>query len=130
MSNFLKCDRIVKVDDDLGLVIGWGLICKQGGEDYFDLQGDNVPEDSMLEAVTEFALSDRIGGDMHKTADGIVVHSFPLTTDIAKALGIVCEISGWMIAMKPSPEVLQKFKTGEYTGFSIGGKYLVNEPVE
>jgi hypothetical protein len=35
-----------------------------------------------------------------------------------------------MVAVEPSPEVLQKFKSGEYTGFSIGGAYIENELVE
>jgi hypothetical protein len=29
---------------------------------------------------------------------------------------------GWMVAVRPdSPEILRKFKSGEWTGFSIGG---------
>jgi hypothetical protein len=33
-----------------------------------------------------------------------------------------------MIAMKPSSEaLLEKFRSGEYTGFSIGGQRLVDE---
>lgn len=130
MSKFLKCERIAKVDEGLGLVFGWGIVCKQNGQEYFDRQGDHIPEDAMLEAVTDFAMSARIAGDMHKTEDGVVVHSFPLTEEIAKSLGIACATSGWLVAVKPSPEVLKKFQSGEYTGFSIGGKYITNEPAE
>jgi len=130
MSKFTKCEKIAKVDEGLGLVFGWGIVCKVNGEDYYDSQGDHIPEDAMLEAVTDFAKTDRVAGDMHVFKDGTVVHEFPLTDEIAKAFGIATTRTGWMVAVQPSPEVLQKCKTGEYTGFSIGGRYVENEPVE
>ena len=130
MSNFTKCEKILKVDDELGLVFGWGIICKINGVEYFDVQDDSIPEDAMLEAVTDFAKTARMAGDMHEFEDGTVVHEFPLTTDIAKAFDITCPNTGWMVAVEPSPEVLAKFKSGEYTGFSIGGERILDEPVE
>lgn len=129
LSKFTKCEQIAKVDEELGLVFGWGIVCKINGEEFFDSQGDHIPEDAMLEAVTEFAKTDRVAGDMHVFHDGTVVHEFPLTDDIAKAFGITTDRTGWMVAVEPSPEVLQKFKDGTYTGFSIGGEYIENEPV-
>jgi hypothetical protein len=130
LSKFTKCENIAKVDEELGLVFGWGIVCKIAGEEYYDVQGDHIPEDAMLEAVTEFAKTDRTAGDMHVFKDGTVVHEFPLTEDIAAAFGITTDRTGWMVAVAPSPDVLQKFKSGEYTGFSIGGKYIENETVE
>lgn len=130
MSKFTKCEEIAKVDEGLGLVFGWGIVCKIDGEEYYDVQGDHIPEEAMLEAVTEFAKTDRVAGDMHVFKDGTVVHEFPLTDDIAKAFGITTDRTGWMVAVAPSDDVLQKFKSGEYTGFSIGGAYIDNEPVE
>lgn len=121
---------VLKVDDSLGLVFGWGIVCNQFGKAYFDTQGDHIPESSMLEAATDFMLNSRVSGDMHVKADGSVVFAFPLTTDIAKAFGIESDVTGLMIAIKPSDEVLAKFKSGDYTGFSIGGKYIDNETVE
>jgi len=129
-KSFTKCEQIAKVDDELGLVFGWGIVCKINGEEFYDSQGDHIPEDAMLEAVTDFAKTDRTSGDMHVFKDGTVVHEFPLTDEIAKAFGITTDRTGWMVAVEPSPEVLQKFKSGEYTGFSIGGAYIENEPVE
>jgi hypothetical protein len=51
------------------------------------------------------------------------VFAFPLTTEIAKSLGITTKQTGLLIAMRPSESVLSKFKDGTYTGFSIGGGY-------
>jgi hypothetical protein len=51
----------------------------------------------------------------------MIVHSFPLTTDIAKALEITTRKTGWLVAMKPNAGVLAKFASKEYKGFSIGG---------
>jgi hypothetical protein len=130
---FLKAE-VAKIDSELGLVFGWGIICKVDGAPYFDLQGDHIPEDSMLKATTDFMIKSRVQGDMHLRGDdgsaiqdGTVVFSFPLTEQTAKAMGISCDRTGWMIAVKPSPAVLAKFKDGTYTGFSIGGKRLVDE---
>lgn len=113
---------VVKVDTGLGLVFGWGLICTEKGEDHYDLQGDHVPETLMVEATTDFMISSRESHDMHMgKAHGMVVHSFPLTAEIAKAMGIETEKTGWMVAVKPTPEILAKYLDGTYTGFSIGG---------
>lgn len=131
MSKDFRIDSIIsKVDDDLGLVMGWAIICKQDGEDHFDLQGDHIPEDAMLEAATDFMLHSRVIKDMHQgdPLPGSIVFAFPMTTDVAKAFGIETTQTGLMIAMKPEDEtVLEKFRTGEYTGFSIGGRRILDE---
>ena len=117
-----------KVDSNLGLVFGWAIVCKEGGKEYFDLQGDHIPESAMLEASADFMLKSRDGCDMHdqsKILSDAVVFAFPLTSDIAKAFNIQTEKTGLMIAFRPDDEeVLGKFASGEYTGFSIGGKRI------
>ena len=35
--------KVVKVDDELGLVFGYAMICAENGKPYYDLQGDNIP---------------------------------------------------------------------------------------
>jgi hypothetical protein len=128
----LSYNKVAKVDTALGLVFGWGIICKQDGKDYFDLQGDHIPEDAMLEAVTEFMVEGGAAKEMHQgVVKGRILFAFPLTTDVAKAFGLETTQTGLMLALKPdSPEMLEKFRTGEYTGFSIGGKRILDEPVE
>ena len=134
MQTFEKAS-VCKVDEGLGLIFGYAIVCKVDGEDYFDKQDDHIPEDSMLEASFDFMLHSRVQGDMHKKDEegntvqsGTVVYAFPMTTDIAESLNIQVEKTGLLIAMKPSdPEILQKFKDGTYTGFSIGGQRIEDE---
>lgn len=122
--------KVLKVDDDLGLVMGFAIISKIDGEEYFDLQGDHIPEDAMLKAATDFMENSRLADVMHdyKKA-GTVVFAFPLTTEIAKAFDIETKMTGLMIAMRPEPDMLKRFKSGELTGFSIGGTRIDDEEV-
>lgn len=131
--------QLLKVDESLGLVFGFGIVCNQKGEPYYDTQGDHVPEQAMLEAAADFMLKSRATTDMHARGgasgqevvkDGDVVFAFPLVTDVAKALGITTENTGLLVAIRPSPDVLAKFKDGTYTGFSIGGARVEEEVVE
>jgi hypothetical protein len=127
MKNIQIYNEVCKVDSSLGVVFGWAIICKQDGQEYFDLQGDHIPEDAMLEAATDFMANSRVAKDMHGKAEedtlpGSVVFSFPLTADIAKAFGITTKTTGLLIGFKPErADILEKFASGEYTGFSIGG---------
>jgi hypothetical protein len=108
---------VLKVSESLGLVFGWGMLCDT------DLDGERITQLEMLKSVTEFSLhSERPTDEMHdEQDDGTVVHGFPLTDEVAEAFGISCDKRGWMVAVKPSPDVLAKFADGTYTGFSIGG---------
>lgn len=123
--------RIAKVDEDLGIVFGYAIICKDEGEDYFDSQGDHIPEDAMLEATSEYMKGKRIAKDMHVGGSvGQVVFGFPMTEEIAKALDIQVRKTGFIVGMKPyKDEMLQKYAEGWYTGFSIGGKRVEDRSV-
>ena len=128
--------QVVKVNTRLGIVFGYAIVSKVMGEDYYDHHGDHIPEDSMLKAAVGFMEGDRVAGDMHqRDKDGGVIKSgqvlfaFPMTQEIADSLGIVVKQTGLLVAMKPSPEVLKKFESGEYTGFSIGGRRITDEEV-
>jgi len=124
--------EVVKVDEELGLVMGFAIVCKIDGEDYFDLQGDHIPEDTMLKSAFDFMQHSRVVKEMHKGDEvGTVVFAWPLSTDIAKAMGLKTKKTGLMIAIRPSDDdMLEKFKKGKYTGFSIGGRRLEDEEVE
>lgn len=129
MSNeFVSSSDIVKVDDNLGIVFGYAMVSKVDGQDYYDSHGDNITEKAMLDACTDFMKNSRVAKDMHQGDQiGDIVFMFPLTTDIAKALDITAKRTGVIIGMQPSKDVLQKFKNGTYTGFSIGGKRAQDE---
>ncbi len=124
-----------KVSEELGLVFGYGIVCTEDGEPYFDLQDEHIPEDAMLEAAAEFVSRSSASAEMHARdddgaipVDGSVVFAFPLTAEIAEAYGIETPRTGLMVAVRPSPAVLEKFRSGEYTGFSIGGRVLLARP--
>lgn len=127
----LECE-VEKVDERLGVVFGYAIVCKVGGEDYFDTQGDHIPEASMLRATAEFMAGQRMAKVMHRgDAAGQVVYGFPMTSDIAKAMGIEVQKTGFLVGMKPDDEeVLRKYASGEYTGFSIGGRRLSETVLE
>jgi hypothetical protein len=125
--------QLAKVDSELGLVFGFAIVSTLDGQPYFDLHDDHIPEDTMLKAAADFMEHSRVAKDMHAKGDSIdgkVVFAFPLTSEIAKALEIETKTTGLLVALKPSPEVLEKFKDGTYTGFSIGGDYGEVELVE
>ncbi len=126
--------KIAKVDESLGIVFGWAVICKVAGQDYYDwnidsggvhkgkLIPEHITEPAMLKSAAAFMASDRPGNEMHEGGDvGKFLFAFPLTTDIAKAMGIACAKTGLMVGYQAPPAVLAKFKSGAYTGFSIEG---------
>lgn len=138
--------EVLKTDAKLGLVVGYAIVCKVKNadgefEDYYDdgsvddeddtVYSDHIPEDVMLEAVTDFMKSARTATLDHERDDenlpvpaGTVVHSFPLTEDFAKSLGIEAQKTGWIVAMSPEPQMLKRFESGELKQFSIGGSAI------
>lgn len=123
---------LIKADKDLGLIFGWAIVSTEDGEPYYDVQGDHIPEDSMLEAAADFMLKHRTMKVMHSGKKvGSVVFAWPMTEEIADAMGISSNRTGLMIAVKPdNPNVIARFKDKQYTGFSIGGNRLIDEDVE
>jgi hypothetical protein len=128
--------QVVKVNGRLGVVFGYAIVSKINGEEYYDHHGDHIPEDAMLKASVNFMKSYRVSGDMHErdgdgnpVKDGDVVFAFPMTKEIAESLNITVEKTGLLVAIQPSASVLKKFESGEYTGFSIGGRRIIDEEV-
>jgi hypothetical protein len=83
----------------------------------------------MLKAAAGFMETpDRPGNEMHAGPEtGSFVFAFPLTADVAKAMGIETERTGLMVGYKPSPDVLAKFRDGTYSGFSVEGFRTASE---
>ena len=122
-KDFEVAGEVTKIDEELGLVFGWAVVCLEKGQRYFDLQGDHITERAMLKASTEFMADLRVAKEMHVGGmRGEVVHSMPLTKEVAEAFGIESDRTGLMIAMRPDAEMMAKFKSGELKGFSIGGR--------
>jgi hypothetical protein len=132
-----KVARIAKVDESLGLVFGYAIVCTKDGKPYYDLNIDkmedgtakrvpeHIPEAAMLKAAVDFMQTARPGNEMHAGPDvGTFVFAFPMTKEIAKSFGIETSTTGLMVAYKPTPEVFAKFKDGTYKGFSIEGRRI------
>ena len=140
-EEFLIEIEFAKVDEEHGLVFGYAIICYKDGKPYYDKQGDHIPEDVMITEALRFMENSRVAGAMHtKDSSGQIIKTgsvplaFTLTRDIAKAMGIDTEhkdfVSGFAIGMKPTQEVLEKYKSGVLTGFSIGGYRIQDQVVE
>ena len=127
-DRFTISGEVAKVDESLGLVLGFGIVCAENGEPYYDLQGDHIPEDAMLKASLDFMQHSQVADQMHEgKGHGTIVFAWPLTADVAKAFGIEAAKTGLMIGMRPSAGMLAKFKDGTLTGFSIGGVRIEDE---
>lgn len=121
---------VAKVDDSLGIVYGFAIVCKVKGQDYYDTQGDHIPEDVMAEGALEFMQKYGDAKIMHRgKVVGKVVFAMPYTTELAQGLSKShggpawpTEVTGLLIGWRPDDKaLLGKFRDGEFTGFSIGG---------
>ena len=124
--------QVIKVDERLGIVFGYAIICKDNGEEYYDTQGDHITEAAMLNATAAFMSGPRMAAIQHSgVRGGRIVFGFPMTTDIAQAMGIETIRTGFLVGMKPDDsQVLNQFRMGELTGFSIGGRRVDETVVE
>jgi phage head maturation protease len=120
--------KAVEVARRKGVLLGYAIVTKYKNadgrhEEYWDLQGDHIPDDAMFDAALEFARTDRKALVQHKgNVVGSIDFIFPLTEDAAKALGVQADRYGLLVGMRPDdPEQLMKmFDVGDVTGFSIG----------
>ncbi|MES0340722.1 MAG: XkdF-like putative serine protease domain-containing protein [Candidatus Humimicrobiaceae bacterium] len=122
--NMFKADiTVTGVNESLGIVFGWGMVTDVNGSPYYDTDNLHINSDLMVKATSGFMEDSRTSNDSHTTSDiGIVVHSFPLSKEIALSMGVTSNVNGWMVGVKPNEEILQKFISGEYKGFSIEGE--------
>lgn len=122
--------KVSETQPEHRMVFGWAIVCTENGELYVDPEGVHVPEEVMFDAAVEFMINSRELQAMHKgKAVGSVVCAWPVTGETLAAMGHQqCVKTGLMVGVMPSSrEVLQKFKSGEYTGFSIGGEARIQE---
>jgi len=118
--------QILKRDDEERLAFGWAYVSTVKGEISLDHSGEFIRPELLAKAATNFMLSMRTAKRMHSGESiGEVIHSMPLTNDVAKALGIQSDREGWIIAIKVHDEqVWQDVKSGKLAAFSIGGRAL------
>lgn len=138
MNEDLRSYQLVKASKKLGLLFGCAVVCKtkdaagkfvpyfDAGDAVQDEYADHVPEDEMVKAAATFMAGDaRTIEEEHfgPAIEGNVVFGFPVTEEIAKALGWEVPMTGFFVAVRPAdPEVFAKAERGELKGFSIFGK--------
>lgn len=116
--------NVIKVDTDRRLVFGWAQVCTKGGEDYYDTDAQHIPENITLDAWSDFMRNGRVNKAMHSGDQvGDVAFAFPAFADIFKSLGLnIGDQSGIIVGVYVNnDEVLNKYHTGVYKGFSVGG---------
>lgn len=118
--------QVLKSDDEQRLVYGWASVITEKGEPVVDRQGDVIKAETLVEAVNDFMENVRVGKAMHSGDQiGVVVHSWPVTDEIAKAVGIQSDREGWLVAFKVyDNDVWAKVKSGELAAFSVGGRAI------
>jgi cation transport regulator ChaB len=119
-----KATEILKVDRDRRIVWGWASVSTMKGELVVDRQGDRIAPSQMEKMADGFMRSARAAKAMHQGDDvGEVIHSLPLTKELADALGIQTDREGWITGTYVASDAeWAKVLAGEYAGFSIGGK--------
>lgn len=119
--------ELIKASDELGLVFGFAIVCTERGEEYVDLQGEAITPRAALKAAADFMLNSRASLTNHAgETTGDVVFCWPLLDDVVKALDITTPRTGILVAIRPrDPSLLDRVRSGEITGMSIGG--LVRE---
>lgn len=128
--------NIMKTDDDKRLIFGWASVAiKIDGEQVVDHQKDMIDPDDLEEAVYEYVLNFRDGGEEHipkLRKKARMVESCMFTKEKMEAMGIPEGIvpEGWWIGFYvDDDDAWEKVKNGTYQMFSIEGQG-VREEVE
>jgi hypothetical protein len=115
--------EILKSNDEQRMVWGWASVISENGKPVVDTQGDVIYPDEMVKATNAFMESVRAAKAMHEGGKiGEVIHSLPLTEELANSLGIVADREGWLVGVRiRDDDVWEGIKSGKYKAFSIGG---------
>lgn len=131
-STLIEKFTIIKSLEEQQMIYGWASVVSKNNVPVEDHQGDVILASEMELFTTEFMMKQNRkslamhGGDQI----GEVVHSFPLTNEIAKSLGIECQQEGWIVGVKIHDDAIwNKAKSGELPAFSIGARGVRQEYV-
>ena len=121
-----------KQDDEQRIVWGWASVSTEDGELVVDTQGDTITPVEMEKMANDFMAGVRKAKAMHEGPKiGEFIHSFPMTKELMKAFDIHSDREGWIVAAKIYDDnVWEAIKSGEMTGFSIGGRAEKREALE
>lgn len=121
---------VKKVYEDRKQVFGWASVsCIWNGskyEDLYDRHGDHICPNALEEAVYEYVLNSRDGGEMHLTAGAAtLIESFMVTEEKLLAIGLEhgdLQIGWWVGFHVLNEDAWRRVKDNFYNDFSIEGK--------
>lgn len=125
--------KFEQVEPEQRIAFGFAALSDDEGGSYVDLQGDHIPETTLIRDFAEFMKNSRRALAMHDGEEtGDIVFAMPITRDTAKAFGLGEPAQqGMAIGMHiPDDATWDRVKAGEFTGFSIGGQIIESETVE
>lgn len=125
---------VAKADEERHMVFGWASVAALAdGTTVEDYQRDILDIDELEQAVYEYVLYFRDGGEMHQRRGvGVLVESVVFTPDKLRAMGIPEGTLpyGWWLGLKITDEdVWAKVKDGTYSMFSIEGE-ATRQPID
>lgn len=123
---------VQKADEERHMAFGWASIAKQAdGSVVKDYQGDIIDIEDLENAVYDYVILYREGGEMHERGDvAVLVESVVFTEAKMQAMGIPEGTLpyGWWIGLKVTDDdVWAKVKDGTYRMFSIEGEAVRQE---
>ena len=117
------------IDNDRRLVGGFAYVSKMAGDNLSDSQGDSIDPEVLREAVHEFAKSGRTLGVLHskgadgKTISGGEIVEMAVFSGDFRPPGMDPSVDALWIVAKVHDEVAWSLvKSGDFRGFSIGGR--------
>jgi len=116
--------EIWKASDESRMVYGWASVSTMNGKPVVDRHGDVISTDTMVKMADSFMEGIRAAKTMHRgKVIGEVIHSLPVTAELAKAFGITTDREGWIVGVKIHDDrTWQMVKEGRLNGLSIGGR--------
>lgn len=128
-KNQNKKFNILKSDDEKRLIFGWASVSVDAeGETLTDLQNDQIDPQDLEDAVYEYVLNFRDGGEEHQPhlrKKASLVESVMFTKEKMDAMGLPLGIlpEAWWIGFKVlDDEAWEKVKSGVYKMFSVEGR--------
>lgn len=128
--------RLAKADEDQRLVFGWANVTvTREGQPVVDLQDDLIEPEELEQAVYDYVLEFRCGGEEHDPArrqQARLVESCMFTAGKLEAMGLPegsLPLGWWVGFYVDGDEAWEKIKNGGYRMFSIEGTAR-REPVE
>lgn len=116
--------KLTKQDNDRKIVFGFFSVVEVDGVPVIDSQGDVITSEALEEAVYKYVMFSRMGDERHdEKVKAVLIESMVFTKEKQEALKIDLGYVGWWGGFKVlDQEMWNKFKTGEYESFSIGGR--------